>query len=657
MTMEGRARPERAWWKEAIVYQIYPRSFFDVSGDGVGDLAGIIAKLDYLQALGVDAVWLSPIYRSPGADNGYDVSDYREIDPQFGTMADFERLVREADARGIRLVLDLVVNHTSDEHPWFYASRQGIVPYRDFYIWRPGKNGGLPNRWRSVFGGPAWTYVPERDAYYLHLFSPKQPDLNWDLPAVRQEVYRLMRFWLEKGVAGFRMDVINAIGKPELDDEADAVGFERVINHPKAFRFLEEMYEAVLKGADLLTVGETPGVTPEHAWRYAALGRGPLGMIFPFEHMTVDVGATKWEPAPFDVVRWKRVLFRWQTKLEGRAWPALYLGNHDQPRPVSRFGDDGEYRVAAAKLLAALLLLQKGTPFVYQGEEIGMTNVRFPSIDDYRDIETLNFYREGRERGVAEERLMAAIHRMSRDNARTPMQWSAGKNAGFTSGTPWIRVNPNYREINVEAAWADPDSVLHFYRALIALRKRVPALVYGRLVPLCPDDPAVIAFLREDEAGPWLVALNLSPAPTTWALPRPIAGRPMVRVLDNRHRPPAYWDPATPIPAAWGDKEAAAFAGVGGGEAAGGPETGAPGERPSERGGHGVGPSTFAGEGRRDAPVGAAGPDGKQTAADVRRGSWEVERPEAFRLGPFEARVYRMAPSGHRRRRPGEGDG
>lgn len=518
----------RTWWKESVVYQIYPRSFCDSNGDGIGDLPGIISKLDYLQALGVDVVWLCPVYKSPNDDNGYDISDYHDIMPEFGTLADWEALLAGLHARGIRLVMDLVVNHTSDEHPWFVQSRQSKdSPYRDYYIWRPGKDGREPNNWASHFGGSAWEFDPLTGEYYLHLFSRKQPDLNWENPQVRREVYRMMRWWLDKGIDGFRMDVINMISKvPGLPDaepvsgERYAYGGRYFLNGPRLMEFLLEMKREVLQHYDLLTVGETPGVTPEIAAQLTDEQNGALSMVFQFEHMGLDADGPKWRVRPWSLLELKQVMTRWQQGLEGRGWNSIYLTNHDQPRAVSRFGDDRRYRVQSAKLLATFTLMLQGTPYIYQGEEIGMTNVAFPSIADYRDIETLNFYREMVEgRGLSAEAAMRAIHAKSRDNARTPMQWDDTPNAGFTAGTPWISVNPNYPEINVQQALADPNSVFHYYRRLIRLRKENPVAVYGRYHLLLADHPQIYAFTRTLDDDRLLVILNFSSESPRFALP------------------------------------------------------------------------------------------------------------------------------------------
>jgi len=504
----------KTWWKESVVYQIYPRSFYDSNGDGIGDLRGIIQKLDYLKTLGIDVVWLSPVYKSPNDDNGYDISNYRDIMDEFGTLADWEELLAGMHQRGIKLVMDLVVNHTSDEHPWFVASRQSKDnPYRDYYIWRPAQDGHEPNNWRGNFGGSVWEYDPASREYYLHLFTRRQPDLNWENPRVRAEVYAMMRWWLDKGVDGFRMDVINMISKlPGLPD-APVVTPDRYqpagpysTHGPRLLEFLAEMKREVLSHYDILTVGETPLATPDRAAAITNEQTGALNMLFQFEHVDLDAGGAGWS-----LVEFKRVMTRWQKGLEDRGWNSLYLSNHDQPRSVSRFGNDGPYRVESAKMLATMLHLQQGTPFVYQGEEIGMTNVAFEALEDYRDVATFNMYHElVDEKGMDPQAVMALVHAHSRDNARTPMQFDASPNAGFTTGTPWIKVNPNYSAINVQQALSDPHSILAYYRQLIALRKANPAMVYGRYDLLLEADEAIYAFTRMLEADRLLIILNFT---------------------------------------------------------------------------------------------------------------------------------------------------
>jgi oligo-1,6-glucosidase len=523
------------WWKESVVYQIYPRSFQDSNGDGIGDLRGIIGRLDYLKELGVDVVWLSPVYKSPNDDNGYDISDYQDIMDEFGTLADWEELLSEMHARGIRMVMDLVVNHSSDEHPWFIESRKSKDnPYRDFYIWRPAKNGHEPNNWESFFSGSVWQYDAATDEYYLHLFSKKQPDLNWENPALRQKIYEMMRWWLDKGIDGFRMDVITMLSKtpglpdaPVVGDKPYHWGGQYFIHGPRLMEYLSEMNREVLSKGDILTVGEAVMATPEHAIDLTNEETGHLNMLFQFEHMDLDRDpdsiSAKWALKRWDLLDLKRVMTRWQRDLEGKGWNSLYLSNHDQPRSVSRFGDDGYHRVHSAKLLGTFLHMLQGTPYVYQGEEIGMTNVRFPSIDDYRDIETLNMYRDFvHNRGIDPATVMAGIHAKSRDNARTPMQWDDSPNAGFTTGTPWIAVNPNYPQINVDAALTDPGSVFHYYRKLIRLRKENPVIVHGRYDLLLEAHGEIYAFTRTHGDDRLLVILNFTANQPVFALPSDI---------------------------------------------------------------------------------------------------------------------------------------
>ena len=523
---------KRTWWKESVVYQIYPRSFCDSNGDGIGDLRGIIGKLDYLKELGIDVVWLSPVYKSPNDDNGYDISDYRDIMDDFGSLADWEELLAGLHQRGIKLVMDLVVNHTSDEHPWFVESRKSVDnPYRDYYIWRPPKDGREPNNWASYFSPSAWQLDETTGEYYLHLFSRKQPDLNWENPKVRAEVFELMRWWLDKGIDGFRMDVINLISKqPGLPDAPVVTpdryqwGGECFTNGPRLFEYLQEMKEQVLSKYDILTVGETPTVTPQDAIALTNEETGFLSMVFQFEHMDLDVhregGLTRPQLPHWDLLELKQVMTRWQVGLEGRGWNSLYLSNHDQPRAVSRFADDGRYRVESAKMLATFLHFQQGTPYIYQGEEIGMTNVAFESIDDYRDIATRHLFREAVEaHGVDPQLALAVVHARSRDNARTPMQWDDGPEAGFTTGEPWIKVNPNHTAINVVQALADPNSVLHYYRQLIRLRRENPVMVYGTYDLMLADHPQIYAFTRTHDDDRLLVILNFSADAPVFDLP------------------------------------------------------------------------------------------------------------------------------------------
>ena len=509
---------KKAWWKEAVVYQIYPRSFCDSNGDGIGDLNGITSKLDYLKELGIDVIWLSPVYKSPNDDNGYDISDYEDIMTEFGTMDDFDKMLAAAHERGIKIVMDLVVNHTSDEHPWFVESRSSKNnEKRDYYIWKEGKDGKEPTNWGSAFSGPAWKYDEKTDMYYLHLFSVKQPDLNWENPKVRKEVFDMMTRWCEKGIDGFRMDVISLISKPEGYPDAKVVGLYGDMgicaNGPKVHDYLKEMNEKVLSKFDIMTVGETAGVTLEEAKKYANTDGSELNMVFQFEHMDLDGGEKfKWSTQPMPLVPLKENLSKWQKGLDGVAWNSLYFCNHDQPRIVSRLGDESDaYRELSAKCIATCLHMMQGTPYVYQGEELGMTNTVFNSVDDFRDLESVNAYRELVESGLyTDEDMFPKIAHKSRDNARTPMQWDASENAGFTTGTPWIAVNPNYKKINVEDQLKREDSVFHYYQKLIRLRKENEIIVYGNYELLLPEDENIFAYIRTLDNQKLLVVCNFS---------------------------------------------------------------------------------------------------------------------------------------------------
>lgn len=531
-TEESVAVPARDWFQSAVVYQIYPRSFADSNGDGIGDLRGIISKLDYLHRLGVDVVWLSPIYASPQDDNGYDISDYRDVDPIFGTLEELRELTDGLHARGMKLVMDLVVNHTSDEHPWFVESRSSKDnPKRDWYWWRPpratsmdasaGGAGAAPNNWGSAFSGPAWEFDQATGEYYLHIFSRKQPDLNWENPEVRAAVYEMMNWWLDRGVDGFRMDVINFISKDTaLPDGPIAAGMlygdgtPFYIGGPRIHEYLQEMHRAVFAGrpGPLLTVGEMPGVTVEEAILFTDPARAEVDMVFQFEHVALDQeDGNKWRPKKLRLTDLKQTLGHWQSGLAERGWNSLYWGNHDQARAVSRFGDDGKYRELSAKMLAGVLHLHRGTPYVYQGEELGMTNMTFGAISDYRDIEVLNHHREATTHlGHTDADVLAALAPLNRDNARTPVQWDASRHAGFTTGSPWIAVNPNANHINAAAQVDDPDSVYSFYRAVIALRHSEPAVSHGDFTMLLPRDEHVYAFLRSLPETKLLVLGNFS---------------------------------------------------------------------------------------------------------------------------------------------------
>ncbi|ALC91440.1 oligo-1,6-glucosidase [Bacillus sp. FJAT-18017] len=524
---------EKNWWKESVIYQIYPRSFNDSNGDGVGDLNGITEKLPYLRELGIDVIWLSPVYKSPNDDNGYDISDYRNIMDEFGTMADFDRMLEEAHKNGIKIMMDLVVNHSSDEHEWFKQSRTSKDnPYRDYYIWKKGKDGQPPTNWGAAFGGSVWEYDEQTDEYYLHLFSKKQPDLNWENPVLRQEVYDMMRFWLDKGVDGFRMDVINFISKdtdyPEGEVEYGLPygnGSKYYMNGPRIHEFLQEMNREALSGYDTITVGEMPGGSVEQGKLYTGESRKELNMVFHFEHVGIGDGKYgKWDPMEWKLTDLKKIFTKWQKGLENDGWNSLYWSNHDQPRAISRWGNDSdEYRVISGKMIATCLHMMQGTPYIYQGEEIGMTNVKFDSIEEYRDIETLNAYRDLTPEFLSHDEIFKGIHERSRDNARTPIQWDDSPNAGFTEGTPWINVNPNYKEINVEAALEDKDSIFSYYQKLIQLRKQNEIIVYGTYDIILEDDEQIYAFTRTLENEQLLVICNFSKETPEFGLPEGIS--------------------------------------------------------------------------------------------------------------------------------------
>ena len=503
------------WWKNAVFYQIYPKSFQDTTGSGIGDLQGIISRLDYLETLGIDGIWLSPVCRSPQVDNGYDISDYCSVDPMFGSMADMDALIAEAKKRGISIILDLVLNHSSNRHPWFLEALKGKDnPYYSYYIWRDGTADRPPNDMRSVFGGPAWTYSAELGQYYFHQFAPEQPDLNWENPALRQALYDSIRFWVDKGVEGFRLDVIDQIGK---DPDRGIT-----INGPRLHDFLREL-SAQAFPAHIVTVGEAWGADVERAKLYSSPDGSELSMVFQFQHICLDQKQEKWDPVPLELPKLKACMTHWQQGLHGRGWNSLFLNNHDLPRIVSRWGDDGQYRVESAKMLATMLHGMEGTPYIYQGEELGMTNIRL-EIDQYVDVEIKNFYRDRLSKGFSHESIMASIRARGRDNARTPMQWTAGKNAGFTDGTPWLPVNENHSFINAEAALADPDSVFHHYRRLIALRKTYPVFRDGTFTLLDPEDSNVFAYTRDTETEHLLVVCNFTGSRLHYRLPQNFHG-------------------------------------------------------------------------------------------------------------------------------------
>ena len=499
------------WWKNAVFYQIYPKSFQDTNGDGVGDLAGIISRLDYLETLGIDGIWLSPVCQSPQVDNGYDISDYRSIDPGVGTMEEMETLIREAKKRGISIILDLVPNHSSDQHPWFLEAKKGRDnPYYDYYIWRDGDGTCPPNEMRATFGGPAWTYVPELGQYYFHQFAPQQPDLNWENPKVRQEIYDIMRYWADKGIEGFRLDVVDQIGK---DPDLQVTG-----NGPRLHEYLREMSEKAFLEEGLVVVGEAWGADVERAKLYSAPDRSEMSMVFQFQHMCMDQEGEKWEYRPLYLPQLKECMRSWQQGLHGEGWNSLFFNNHDLPRIVSRWGNDGQYRVESAKMLATMLHGMQGTPYIFQGEELGMTNIKL-DISQYVDVESLNLYKERTAAGYSHESVMNSIYARGRDNARTPMQWSAGKNAGFTEGTPWLPVNENYSVVNAEAALADPDSTFHYYQKLIALRKEYDIFRDGWFELMDPDNEKVFAYTRDTDTAHMLVVCNFTSETQDWKLP------------------------------------------------------------------------------------------------------------------------------------------
>ena len=496
-------KSKRGWWQSAVFYQVYPKSFQDTNGDGIGDLKGVIARLDYLQELGIDGIWLSPVCQSPQVDNGYDVSDYCAIDPMFGTMEDMEALIREAEKRGVTIIMDLVLNHCSDQHRWFLeAKKSKDSPYHDYFIWRDGDPQTPPNDMWSTFGGPAWTYVPELGQWYFHQFAPQQPDLNWENPKVRRGLYEYIRFWVDKGVGGFRLDVIDQIAK-EPDRKITA-------NGPRLHEFLQELSKEAFIEEGLVTVGEAWGANVERAKLYSAPDGSELSMVFQFEHMGLDSTTwQKWDYCDLPLVKLKDCYRRWQQELGSDGWNSLFMDNHDLPRIVSRWGNDKEYRVESAKMLATMLHGMQGTPYIYQGEELGMTNIRLP-LEEYVDVEIHNLYRDRRAEGYSHDAIMESIWKRGRDNARTPMQWTGGKNAGFTTGKPWLAVNPNYTEINAEAALADPDSVFHYYKKLIQIRKNHDVIRSGGFTLLCPEDEKVFAYTRDTENAHLLVVCNFS---------------------------------------------------------------------------------------------------------------------------------------------------
>jgi oligo-1,6-glucosidase len=512
------------WWKEGVVYQIYPRSFNDTTGNGLGDIDGIIEKLDYIKSLGVNMIWICPVYASPNDDNGYDISDYRKISEDFGGNDAFDRLLKAMHTRDLKLIMDLVVNHSSDEHQWFEQAKQSKDnPYHDYYIWKEGTPSTIPNNWQSVFNGSVWEWNAPTEEYFLHYYTKKQPDLNWENPAVRREVYAIIAFWLAKGVDGFRMDVISLISKRiAFEDVPQSMSFIDVMekvyaNGPRVHEYLKEMNREVLSKYDAVTVGEGPGVNLEHGPRYVSTKEKELNMVFHFDHLTIDFGPEgKYDPVPVDFLRFKEIFSQWDQVLAEDGWNSIFLGNHDFSRIVSRFGNDRQYHNVSAKLLVTLLMSLRGTPYVYQGDEIGMTNVAHPSIDLYDDVETRNAWKAAEAAGKDMDQFLKAVHWQSRDNARTPMQWDATKQAGFTQGKPWIPVNKNYTQINVAGAENDPNSILYYYRKMIAYRKANPSLVYGHFEDLLPQHPYLFVYKRWDDKGTFLAVHNFRDENTNW---------------------------------------------------------------------------------------------------------------------------------------------
>ncbi|UCZ53928.1 alpha-glucosidase [Bacillus shivajii] len=531
---------KQTWWKEAVAYQIYPRSFMDSNGDGIGDIQGVISKLDYLKQLGIDVIWICPVFSSPNDDNGYDISDYKGIMEDFGTMDDFDQLLEEVHSRGMKLILDLVINHTSDEHPWFIESRSSKDnPYRDYYIWHPGKNGKEPNNWESIFGGSAWEYDEKTEEYFMHVFSRKQPDLNWENPDVRRDLYDMVNWWLDKGIDGFRVDAISHIKKapgfpdmPNPENKKYVPSFDGHMNQEGIHVFLQELKEETFDKYDIMTVGEANGVKVNQAEEWVGEENGCFNMIFQFEHL--DLWGKSAEGS-LDLPALKKTLTRWQDGLEGMGWNALFLENHDQPRSVSTWGNDDKYREKSAKSLATMYFLMKGTPFIYQGQEIGMTNVQFESIEDYNDVAIKNLYHNERAEGKSHEEIMEVIWKNGRDNSRTPMQWNDGENAGFTTGKPWLKLNPNYTDINVERAMKDPDSIYNYYKKLIDLRKEESALVYGTYNLVLEDHEHVYAYTRTFKEETFFIIANLFAIETEVEWPAPLRDKTKQLSLSNNN--------------------------------------------------------------------------------------------------------------------------
>ncbi len=529
---------KRIWWKEAVAYQVYPRSFMDSNGDGIGDIQGVIAKLDYLKNLGIDVIWVSPIYQSPNDDNGYDISDYQDIMDEFGTMEDFDQLLDEVHKRGMKLIMDLVINHTSDEHPWFIESRSSKDnPYRDYYIWHPGKKGEEPNNWESIFGGSAWEYDKSTKEYFLHVFSKKQPDLNWENSDVRKELYQMVNWWLDKGIDGFRVDAISHIkkiaGLPDLPNPMQkkyVPSYNGHMNREGIQDFLKELKDETFANYDIMTVGEANGVSIEEADEWVGEENGKFNMIFQFEHL--DLWGKNTDTG-LDIHALKKIMTKWQTGLNGLGWNALFLENHDQPRSLSTWGNSKEYRVESAKGLATMYFLMQGTPFIYQGQEIGMTNVQYPFIEDYNDVDAKNLFKRQTKEGVPVEEIMEIIWKTGRDNSRTPMQWSTGKNAGFSNGDPWLQVNPNYKEINVEKEMQNPDSIYHYYKKLIALRKELEVLIYGRYDIILEGHDQVYAYTRTLDDETVVIITNLFAEVVELMLPADLENKTKDLLLSN----------------------------------------------------------------------------------------------------------------------------
>ncbi|KAB2492885.1 glycoside hydrolase family 13 protein [Priestia endophytica] len=529
---------KKQWWKEAVAYQIYPRSFMDSNGDGIGDIKGILSKLDYLKELGIDVIWISPVYKSPNDDNGYDISDYKAIAEEYGTLDNFDELLEAIHKRGMKLIMDLVINHTSDEHPWFIESRSSKDnKYRDYYIWRDGKGGREPNNWESIFGGSAWEYNEETDDYYLHVFSKKQPDLNWENPTVRENLYEMVNWWLDKGIDGFRVDAISHIKKvkglpdlPNPDGKRYVSSFDGHMNKEGIQTLLEELKRETFSKYDIMTVGEANGVSVEDGSLWVGEEEGKFNMVFQFEHL--DLWG-KGIDGKIDICTLKEVLTKWQKGLHNIGWNALFLENHDQPRSVSTWGDDGDYWLESSKALATMYFLMQGTPFIYQGQEIGMTNVQFSSIEDYNDVAIKNLYNEEREKGKSHEEIMPIIWKNGRDNSRTPMQWDRTENAGFSEGTPWIKVNENYKNINVEKALDDPHSLYHYYKKLINLRKEKEVLVYGDYHLILEEDDKIYAYIRTLKEEKVLVIVNLFKECAYFHLPSEYQGSAYQLLLSN----------------------------------------------------------------------------------------------------------------------------